>query len=263
MMNEKKVMKMIRHPFCVRLYSTYKDKNNLYFLFEPAMGGELFSILRSWTMFDEATARFYAASIVLVIEHLHSKQMIYRDLKPENVLLDKDGFVKLTDFGFAKEVTGRTWTLCGTPDYLAPEIVAGRGHGKAVDWWCLGVFIFEMLASYPPFYDDDRLKTYSKIIHGRIHFPAHFSKEAVDLITNLLQIKPTERYGIVKGGVSLIKRHPFFKGFDFEKLYFKQITPPVVPKLSSAEDLRNFDQNQKMPLMEPYVDDGNNWDADF
>jgi len=258
-------MQSLKHPFCIRLHNTYKDKNRLYFLLEPSLGGELFSVLRARTLFDEDTARFYAGSVVLAFEYMHSKNIIYRDLKPENLLLDDRGFLKVTDFGFAKELlTGRTWTLCGTPDYLAPEIVAGKGHGKGVDWWTLGVFIYEMLASYPPFYDEDPMKTYAKIMHGNIAFPSHFSKEAVNLVQKLLHHKPTKRLGVVKGGAKLIKKHAWFKNFDFDKLYNREVKPPIVPKIKSTEDLTNFDQfNDEPPKIEAYEDDGSNWDAEF
>jgi serine/threonine protein kinase len=169
-------MMMFDHPFLMKLFATYRDKHRLFFLSEVCLGGELFSLLRERTLFDEDTAKFYAASVLVAFEYMHSLNIIYRDLKPENLLLDKDGFLKVTDFGFAKDITsGRTWTLCGTPDYLgqsfsqfqtpvssatpghwnsfhslrllllprllccsAPEIVAGKGHGKGVDWWTLG-----------------------------------------------------------------------------------------------------------------------------
>jgi len=264
-MSEKRVMQNFKHPFCIRLHNTYKDKNRLYFLLEPSLGGELFSVLRARTLFDEDTARFYAGSVVLAFEYMHSKNYIYRDLKPENLLLDDRGFLKVTDFGFAKELlTGRTWTLCGTPDYLAPEIVAGKGHGKGVDWWTLGVFIYEMLASYPPFYDEDPMKTYAKIMHGNITFPSHFSKESVNLVQKLLHHKPTKRLGVVKGGAKLIKKHAWFKNFDFDKLYAREVKPPIVPKIKNAEDLGNFDQfNDEPPKIEAYEDDGSNWDAEF
>lgn len=265
-MSEKRAMMTIDHPFCVKLHATYKDKNFLYFLLEPSLGGELFSVLREKTLFDEDTARFYAAHVVLIFEYMHERNLVYRDLKPENLLLDAEGFIKMTDFGFAKDIgsSGRTWTLCGTPDYLAPEIVAGKGHGKGVDWWTLGVFIFEMLASYPPFYDEDPMKTYAKIMHGAVNFPSHMSKEAVSIIKKLLNHKPTKRLGVVAGGAALIKKHPWFKGFDWEGLLQRKLKPSIVPKVKSPTDMSNFDDYRGMELeAEPYVDDGTEWDREF
>jgi serine/threonine protein kinase len=237
----------------------------LFFLLDPVMGGELFSVLREKTLFDEDTARFFAASVVLAFEYMHTMNIIYRDLKPENLLLDNQGYLKVTDFGFAKDIgDGRTWTLCGTPDYLAPEIVAGKGHGKGVDWWTLGIFIYEMLASYPPFYDEDPMKTYAKIMQGTINFPSHFSKEAVSIIKKLLQHKPTKRLGVVNGGAAEIKKHPWFKNFDWDALVNKKLKPNIVPKIKNALDTSNFDEYpDEAPVIENYVDDGSNWDAEF
>jgi serine/threonine protein kinase len=184
----------------------------------------------------------------------------------ENLLLDKEGFLKVTDFGFAKDISGgRTWTLCGTPDYLAPEIVAGKGHGKGVDWWTLGIFIYEMLASYPPFYDEDPMKTYAKIMHGAVNYPSHFSKEAISLIKKLLQHKSTKRLGVVKGGAAEIKKHPWFRGFDFDALVARKVRPPIVPKIKHNKDLSNFDDYSSAEVgeVEQYVSDGSNWDAEF
>lgn len=241
-MSEKRAMSALKHPFLVRLFATYKDHDRLYFLLEPSLGGELFSVLREKTLFDEDTSRFYAGHVVLAFEYMHSLNFVYRDLKPENLLLDSEGYIKVTDFGFAKDISsGRTWTLCGTPDYLAPEIVAGKGHGKGVDWWTLGVFIYEMLASYPPFYHEDPMQTYSRIMHGSITFPSHFSKEAVSIVKKLLYHKPTKRLGVVKGGAKLIKKHAWFKGFSWEDLIGKKMKPSFVPKIQSDTDISNFD----------------------
>jgi cGMP-dependent protein kinase 1 len=262
--NEKTVMSMLDHPFLVKLYATHHDRDFLYLVLELSLGGELFSYLRTENLFDEPTARFYAASVVLAFEYMHSKDIIYRDLKPENLLLDRSGFMKITDFGFAKVVKDRTWTLCGTPDYLAPEVVSGQGHGKGVDWWCLGIFIFEMLASMPPFYDNDPMRTYNKILEGNIEYPRHFSPEAVSLIGGLLHPKPTKRLGVVKGGARLIKRHPWFKGFDWRALFHRTMTPPIVPKVNGNDDLSNFDQYpDEEPMDTRYRDDGTGWDKDF
>ena len=265
-MSEKNVMVALRHPFLIRLYSTYKDANAIFFLLEPCLGGELFTILRSRQSFNEQTAQFYAACVVSAFEYMHSKNIVYRDLKPENLLLDDKGYIKITDFGFAKVVTDRTFTLCGTPDYLAPEVVSGQGHGKGVDWWCLGILIFEMLASYPPFYDEDPMRTYSKIMHGQYACPKHFSADAVDLIKKLLHPKPTKRLGVIKGGATLIKEHPWFKSMNWEALEKRTLPCPIPVKISHSEDLTNFedygDLKHDFPIYKVGKEDPN-WDADF
>uniref|UniRef100_A0A7S3ZEV3 cGMP-dependent protein kinase n=1 Tax=Lotharella globosa TaxID=91324 RepID=A0A7S3ZEV3_9EUKA len=245
--SEKRVMERLSHPFCIKLFGTYHDKKCIYLLLEPSMGGELFTILRARMFFDDDTARFYAGCVVLAFEYMHSMDIVYRDLKPENLLLDTRGYLKVTDFGFAKEVHGRTHTLCGTPDYLAPEIVQGKGHGKGVDWWTLGILIYEMIASSPPFYDNEQMVTYQKIVAGVVTFPAHFCAEAKSVVKKLLHPKPTKRLGVVKGGARVIKLHPWFKGFDFKALVNQKMKPPIVPKIKNDKDLSNF---------EDYGDDG-------
>ena len=157
---EKKLLETITHPFIVNLMGAFQDPQNLYLMMEYIIGGEFFSHLRKAGRFPNDTSKFYAAQITLVFEYLHGLMILYRDLKPENLLLDKNGHCKVTDFGFAKRVEYRTWTLCGTPEYLAPEIILSKGHGKAVDWWALGILMYEMLAGYPPFYDEDPLGIY-------------------------------------------------------------------------------------------------------
>jgi len=152
--SETKILAMIEHPFIVNLLTTFQDEKRLFLVLEFVNGGELFSHLRKEGRLPNDDARFYAGEITLAFQYLHDKNIIYRDLKPENLLLDCEGQIKITDFGFAKVVEDRTWTLCGTPEYLAPEIIQSKGHGRAVDWWALGVLIFEMLAGYPPFYDE-------------------------------------------------------------------------------------------------------------
>jgi len=267
-MSEKNVMAMLNHPFIIRLHQTFKDRDRLYFLLEPVLGGELFTLLRALTLFDTTTARFYAGSVVLAFEYMHSLNVIFRDLKPENILLDGEGYLKITDFGFAKVMkTARTLTLCGTPDYLAPEIVAGKGHGKGVDWWTLGILIYEMLASTPPFYDEDPMKLYAKIMTGDMTYPPHFSKHAVSLVKKLLNHKPSRRLGVVKGGPQKIKDHPWFNGLDWDKLYNRQEQVPIVPQIKNDMDLSNFDDVQDLendPIPQ-YIEDSRNpdWDADF
>ncbi|KAI5054919.1 hypothetical protein GOP47_0030064 [Adiantum capillus-veneris] len=191
--SEKEILQKLDFPFVVNLLGYCQDDKFVYLILEYVGGGDFFGHLRKKEKLDETAARFYAAQVVLCFEYLHSLDIIYRDLKPENLVLDEKGNMKITDFGFAKKIDARTFTLCGTPDYLAPEIILAKGHGKAVDWWMLGVLIYEMLAGIAPFADDDASATYQKILDGKIAFPRHFSRSAKDLIRKLLTADLTKR----------------------------------------------------------------------
>jgi len=239
---EKNILSTLAHPFIVNLYTTFQDEANLYMVMEYVIGGELFSQLRKVGRFSNDTSRFYAAEIVLALEYLHERNIVYRDLKPENLLIDRDGHMKLTDFGFAKHVEDRTWTLCGTPEYLAPEIIQSKGHGKAVDWWALGILIYEMLAGYPPFYDENPFGIYQKILAGKIEFPHHFQKDAKDLVKKLLTADRTKRFGCSKDGADDIKHHKWFKPVDWQKCFARKLKPPFVPSYKSPDDTSNFDK---------------------
>ena len=209
---------------------------------ELALGGELFSLLRDRIRFEESMARFYAANVVSAFVHLHDNKIAYRDLKPENLLLDSTGYIKICDFGFAKRVDkGRTFTLCGTPEYLAPEIISNVGHNTAVDWWAVGILLYEMLTGDPPFVHDDPMQLYQMILHGNFLFPSLVGKNAKDLINRLLVANPAARLGSLKRGTHDIKAHSFFKLIDITFLSSRLVKPPYVPTLSSDKDFSNFD----------------------
>ena len=193
--NEKNILEFIKHPFIVKLFWTHHSEQYLYMLLEYVPGGELFSVLRQYNKFEPKMAVFYAAEIVAAFEYLHSFQIVYRDLKPENILLDYEGHLKLTDFGFAKKVTNKTFTLCGTPEYLAPEIIQARGHSSTADWWALGILVYEMLSGSPPFYDESTHKIYERILQGKIEWPRYFDFSAKDIIKRFLTSDPTKRLG--------------------------------------------------------------------
>lgn len=196
--NENYILFSLNHPFLVKMEGMTQDDKFLYIAMEYVSGGELFTYLRSVGRFPYSQACIYAAEVTLMFEYLHSNNVIYRDLKPENLLVGPDGYLKLTDFGFAKIVEGRTYTLCGTPEYLAPEILMNKGHGKGVDWWTLGVLLYEMVAGIDPFNDDDPMAIYQNILRGQIKFPRKFNKDARSLVKHLLQADLSKRYGNLK-----------------------------------------------------------------
>lgn len=171
--------------------------------------------------------------------------IVYRDLKPENLLLDETGYIKVIDFGFAKLVRERTWTLCGTPEYLAPEIVGNKGHGLGVDWWAFGILVYEMLDGAPPFNSDNPLELYQQIKRNRVVYPRHLSTSARHILTKLLVSNPSHRLGSLKRGERDVSGHRFFSPMDFAALRAKALTAPFIPKIASPTDTSNFEEYEE------------------
>lgn len=267
-MNEKRIMSRLRHPYVIEFVKTFKDQDCLFLLAEYCPGGDLFgALIRAGGILCIADATFYASCVTSVLEYVHSLDVVYRDLKPENLLLDEKGFLKVCDFGFAKVVTDRTYTLCGTPEYLAPELVQGRGHGKGVDWWALGVLIYEMLSGYSPFADheaNEQVTIYKNILRGTLRFPSALKDlPAKDIVKKLLTANPSQRLGCLKGGASDVRHHEFFRKVDWVALLQRRVPPPIKPVLKSPTDTSCFEDIKADTRITPYVDTGDAWDADF
>ena len=263
------------HPFVTKLYATFKTQRSVYMLLELSLGGELFTHIKEVHVLDEPASRFYMGCIVLALEYLHAQHIIYRDLKPENVVINANGYIKLVDLGFAKKIHLRTYTLCGTPEYLSPEQITLRGHGRGVDWWASGVFLYELLVGFTPFcFENKDLNPtiiYQNILNPKyeIEYPSRLSSEVVHLVSSLLRSKPMERVGCLSGGPADIRKHVFFQkdDFDWGKLLRLELPPPYVPKIKSETDVSNFDRiESKVDFFagEPYdFSDARQWDVDF
>ncbi|UNI24104.1 Non-specific serine/threonine protein kinase [Purpureocillium takamizusanense] len=240
------------HPFITNLLASFADRDSLYMLLDYVPGGELFSYLRRLRRFDEPVARFYAAEIVLVLEYLHEHQggVAYRDLKPENLLLDRDGHIKLVDFGFAKRLGYKddnrpveTYTLCGTPEYLAPEVIHNKGHTTAVDWWALGILMYEFLTGYPPFWHQNPIEIYKQIVEKPVIFPQEppISPDAKDLIRSFCTTDRSRRLGNISGGAARVKAHPWFADVDWDGLLARRGQGPIIPPVRYPGDAQCFD----------------------
>eukprot|EP00041_Stephanoeca_diplocostata_P033532 m.1110548 g.1110548 ORF g.1110548 m.1110548 type:complete len:392 (-) comp24357_c0_seq7:3230-4405(-) len=245
-MNEKNILFCTNNPFIVKLHDYFQDVKCLYFVLEFINGGEMFTHIQKQKRrrFTFEQTRFFAAETVLAFEYLHNLDIIFRDLKPENMLIDYRGHIRLTDFGFAKRVVDKTWTMCGTPEYLAPEIIVNKGYNHAVDWWAVGVLIYEMRCGRSPFEARSQLEMFKRISKRDFKFPRDFTPDECDLIGGLLQVDLTRRLGAMHGGVDDIKKQKYF-GFsssEWESLYDQTMESPYKPKVKGLGDCDNFDR---------------------
>eukprot|EP01130_Rhizamoeba_saxonica_P018852 TRINITY_DN9589_c0_g1_i2.p1 TRINITY_DN9589_c0_g1~~TRINITY_DN9589_c0_g1_i2.p1 ORF type:complete len:463 (+),score=67.40 TRINITY_DN9589_c0_g1_i2:131-1390(+) len=214
--HEQAILSNIDHPGVVKLIDTYHDDQNIYFVMEFINGGELLDYIERYGKLDINTVIFYTAEIVVILEYLHNKKIAHRDIKPQNLMLAQDGHIKLIDFGIAIVVTEQRYSFCGTMDYLAPEVKTGQGHNESVDWWGLGIVIFEMLVGKVP-RDKSELKIFEE-------YPVIY-----DIISGLLEDDPNNRLGVRGNGIDDLKDHEFFNGLDWNKIYNRSITPPINP----------------------------------
>ena len=241
---ERDLMVQIDNPFLLNIKFAFQDETKLYIVSNFMQGGDMFYHLHFESKFSEKKAKFYLIEIILGLEYLHKNNMIYRDLKPENILMDSTGHIKLSDFGLSKILSDndeKAFTLCGTPQYLAPEIMKEEGYDKNVDWWSLGCFFYEMITGFLPFYiPKDYLN--EKVYEQKVIFPSGINPLAIKFIKELLVVDPNNRLGNGVNGVENIKSHEYFKDVDWNKYYNKEIEPPFIPKLDSDEDLKYFDK---------------------
>jgi len=266
-MNEKNILLMTNSPFIIKLFETYNGTQSLYFLLEPALGGELFATYnRKGFHGSEKHCKYYVAGVVFAFEHLHARRIIYRDLKPENLLLNEFGHLKLTDMGLAKFVIGKTYTTCGTPDYFAPELIASTGHTNAVDWWTLGVLIFELMSGHPPFESAYPMQIYAKVMKGigKVTFPPKCQGEVEKIIKGLLKREPSERLAVRPGKTQNLKTHKWYVDFNWDAMEKIELEPPYLPVVKSKKDIANFSaRKEDMPRQIEYHDDGSQWDKNF
>ncbi|XP_063050307.1 cGMP-dependent protein kinase 1 [Engraulis encrasicolus] len=264
MQTERRILMEADCPFIVRLYQTFRDAECLYMLLEACLGGELWTLLRERGTFDEASTRFYGTCVVEALSYLHSRGIAHRDIRPENIHLDQHGYAKLVGFGCAKRIgsRGKSWTFCGSVGYVAPEVILCKGHTTAVDYWALGILIYELLSGRLPFPALDPLKAYVGILEGidAVEFPKPIGKAAANLIKRLCRSNPSERLGSHRSGVKDIYRHKWFERFDWEGVRQRSVTPPILPCIHHAQEQQD--------CRSPHDNNGNtseicDWDKDF
>ncbi|XP_001947622.2 protein kinase C [Acyrthosiphon pisum] len=258
-MTEKRILALAaKHPFLTALHSSFQTKDRLFFVMEYVNGGDLMFQIQRARKFDELRARFYAAEVTLALQFLHRHGVVYRDLKLDNILLDNEGHCKLADFGMCKEGISdgvTTTTFCGTPDYIAPEILQELNYGASVDWWALGVLMYEMMAGQPPFEADNEDDLFESILHDDVLYPVWLSKEAVSILKGFMTKNRNKRLGCVvaDGLESAIRIHPFFRDLDWDALENRRVKPPFKPKIKNKKDAMNFDAEftKEEPVLTP------------
>ncbi|KAL5009628.1 hypothetical protein ScPMuIL_011933 [Solemya velum] len=241
---ERDILADVCHPFIVKLHYGFQTEGKLYLILEFLRGGDLFTRLSKEVMFTEEDVKFYLAELALGLDHLHSLGIVYRDLKPENILLDSDGHIKLTDFGLSKESIfdeKKTYSFCGTVEYMAPEVVNRKGHGTAADWWSYGVLMFEMLTGALPFQGANRKETMTQILKSKLGMPQFLSPEAQSLLRALFKRNPLNRLGTGANGIDEMKKHSFFSKIDWDRLFRREINPPFKPAVVQTDDVFYFD----------------------
>ncbi|XP_073841837.1 protein kinase C isoform X1 [Musca autumnalis] len=259
-MTEKRILALAaNHPFLTALHSCFQTPDRLFFVMEYVNGGDLMFQIQKARRFEAARAAFYAAEVTLALQFLHCHGVIYRDLKLDNILLDQEGHCKLADFGMCKEgiMNGvLTTTFCGTPDYIAPEILKEQEYGASVDWWALGVLMYEMMAGQPPFEADNEDELFESIMHDDVLYPVWLSREAVSILKGFLTKNPQQRLGC-SGDENEIRRHPFFSRLDWDELEKRNIKPPFRPKMKNPRDANNFDTEftKEEPVLTPIPND--------
>ena len=242
---ERDLMVKINCPFIVNIKFAFQDEFKLYIITEFMQGGEMFFHLHKEKKFSNEKTRFYIIELILAIEFLHKNNMLYRDLKPENIMIDANGHIKLTDFGLSKMVTKskeKVFTICGTPQYLAPEILSDDGYDNSVDWWSLGCVMYEMLVGKAPFRIPKGSYLTADLYKKKITIPEHVTPEAKDLISQLLVPNPKNRLGYGKDGAQKIKAHSYFEGINWNDAWERKLEPPLVPQLENETDLSYFDK---------------------
>jgi len=259
-MTEKRILALAaRHPFLTALHSSFQTPDRLFFVMEYVNGGDLMFQIQRARKFDEPRARFYAAEVTLALQFLHKHAVIYRDLKLDNILLDQDGHSKLADFGMCKEgIEGgvTTGTFCGTPDYIAPEILQELDYNWSVDWWALGVLMYEMMAGQPPFEADNEEDLFQSILHDDVLYPVWLSREAVSILKGFMTKNPARRLGCLPTtGEAAIKQHQFFKEIQWDLLEQRKVKPPFRPKIKNRKDAMNFDAEftKEEPVLTPIM----------